>query len=88
MKGYKQMKGTHMENNNNDKELKIYPINYEDGYTMKEFNFNQAFVMVDDIYELLDFYFLYDDNEDKDMVIEELSDRIRNLRNYILNFIS
>lgn len=84
------MKGTHMENNNNEdnnKGLEIYPINYEDNYMIVEFDFKQAYVMVDDIYSLLDFYFLYDDEEDRNAVIEEMADQIRNLRNYILNFI-
>lgn len=79
-----------MENNNkenNNKGLEIYPINYEDNYMIVEFDFKQAYVMADEIYSLLDFYHLYDDEEDKNILIEEIEEKTKNLREYIFNFI-
>lgn len=74
-----------MENNN--KELEIYPIKYGDDYTVAEFDFYQAYSMAYKICSLLDFYHLYEDEKDKTILMKEIEEETKNLREYIFNFI-
>ena len=73
-----------------DKEMEIYPINHDDGYTVKEFDFYRAYIMTEDIMFLL---YYYDDTDSKDieskeLIIQELKRKCGQLGEYIYNFIS